>query len=190
MALEETDYPLSCTSDIPSSPYTDYCNTALHKLAYIIKLPVVHRIPFKNHIWLPGHEHTIAGVWFTEALTGNPSHKVPYIEPHLPVFCMNQIRTKMLLWYRTSNFRSPVVQWLYTARICSTKTDRLVNMQPVCNVRYLLCTRNFTRYVNYMDFAANRAAVKLYSVNILPLRIFKVGSVWKCNGNGSNVYSY
>ena len=43
-------------------------------------------------------------------------------------------------------------------------------------VAIIMYTWNFPRYVNFTDFAANRAAVKFYSVNILPSRIFTVGS--------------
>ena len=34
-------------------------------------------------------------------------------------------------------------------------------------------TRNFSQYANFTDFAVSRAAVKIHSMKILPLALFK-----------------
>ena len=47
-------------------------------------------------------------------------------------------------------------------------------------------TWNFSRYVNFTDFAVSRAAVKIYSVKISPPRIIiRIRNMWICSVNKS-----
>ena len=54
------------------------------------------------------------------------------------------------------------------ARSVSKAIDNFVQSYSVNDILY---TWNFSRYVNFMDFAVSRAAVKIYSVKFLPPRI-------------------
>ena len=50
--------------------------------------------------------------------------------------------------------------------------DFVLELKFVIKTNLIPYTWNFSRYVNFTDFAVSRAAVKIYSVKILPCRAF------------------
>ena len=93
------------------------------------------------------------------------------------IFIMIQITDKMLLHFKLSESG----QFLHVDKTCFPRPSHILSQFIIPY------TWNFSWYVNFTDFVVSRAAVKIYSMKILPPRIhyLRVCNMWICSVNES-----
>ena len=75
-------------------------------------LLMISLIPLKNRLRKATHQHSIEGVGFRRAATGNPSHEVPHIKSYLPVRSLRMIDHNICLLAGDPTVQTAVHTWM------------------------------------------------------------------------------